>query len=92
MKKNAKNYANVEGQWTKSLSFDNVKYWDRDEFPLGHYYKSPFTLPSDSTNRVDLNFFIKNDEIEAQNWKEKMEELQRYDRKLRENFEKIEKI
>lgn len=78
----------VEGQWTKSLTIDGVKYWDRDDYPLANYYNSPFILPSDSTFRVDLNYFIKNDEVEAQNWKEKMEEIQRYDRKLRENYQK----
>ena len=69
MKKNAKNYGNIEGQWTNFLSYDNVKYWEKEEFALAHYYKSKFILPSDSMNREDLNLFIKNDENESQNCK-----------------------
>lgn len=88
MKKNAKNYGNIEGQWTKFLSYDNVKYWEREDYPLSKFYKSDFILPSDSTNRIDLNMFLQNNEVEAQNSKEKMEELQRSDRKLREANQK----
>jgi len=88
LKKNAKNYGNIEGQWTKFLSYDNVKYWEREDYPLSRFYKSNFTLPSDSTKRDDLNLFIQNDEVAAQNSKEKMEELQRADRKLREANQK----
>jgi hypothetical protein len=88
LKKNAKNYGNIEGQWTKFLSFDNVKYWDREDFTLSKYYKSNFILPSDSTKRDDLNLFIQNDEVAAQSCKEKMEDIQRADRKLREANQK----
>jgi hypothetical protein len=88
LKKNAKNFGTIEGHWTKSLTIEGVKYWDREEFPLANYYNSPYILPSDSTFRVDLNYFNKNDEVEAQTWKERMEDIQRNDRKLRENFEK----
>jgi Na+/phosphate symporter len=50
-----------------------------------------YTLPSDSTYREDLNFFLKDDEENAQIMKEKMEELQRADRKLREAHAKQNK-
>jgi hypothetical protein len=42
-----------------------------------------FKLPSDSTLRKDLKLFIEGKEEEAQVEKEKMEEMQRRDRKLR---------
>lgn len=88
LKKNAKNHANIEGQWTKYLSYNNVKYWEKAEYPLVQFYKSNFILQSDSTFREDLNFFINNDEINAQICKEKMEEIQRADRKMREKDSK----
>jgi hypothetical protein len=50
-----------------------------------------YTLPSDSTFREDLNFFLKDDEENAQIMKEKMEERQRTDRKLREPYSKQNK-
>ena len=85
MKKNAKNHCNIEGQWTKYLDFQNERYWDKAEYPLANYYKdSNYILPSDSTLREDLNYFINNDEINAQIWKEKLEDQQRNDRKFRE--------
>jgi hypothetical protein len=51
-------------------------------------YEMEYTLPSDSRFREDLNFLIGEDETNAQLSKEKLEEIQRGDRKLRENFEK----
>ena len=47
-----------------------------------------FKLPSDSSHRADLNIFLTGKEEEAQIEKEKLEELQRNDRKLREPFNK----
>ena len=44
------------------------------------------TLQSDSWNRDDLKDFIKGDEESAQKNKEKLEEIQRGDRKLREKY------
>lgn len=47
-------------------------------------YETSFILPSDSKIREDLNAFLKNNEILAQENKEKLEEIQRKDRKNRE--------
>jgi len=49
-----------------------------------------FILPSDSSFREDLINFIKGDEVNAQKFKEGLEEKQRNDRKLRSNY--LEKI
>jgi len=84
LKKNAKSFGAIEGQWTKFLSYDNEKYWEKGEYPLTRYYRDDYILPSDSTFREDLKYFIADDEINAQTYKEKMEDLQRNDRKLRE--------
>jgi hypothetical protein len=86
LKKNPKNYCGVEGQWTKYLNFENEKYWENGDYPLARFYREDYILPSDSTFREDLNYFIQNDEEQAQIWKEKMEEIQRNDRKLREKY------
>ena len=86
LKKNAKCLATIEGQWTKFLSYDNEKYWEKGDFPLSKYFRDGYILPSDSTFREDLNYFILNDEVNAQTSKEKMEDLQRHDRKLREKY------
>jgi len=53
-------------------------------------YKMDFILPSDSSFREDLINFIKGDEVNAQKFKEGLEEKQRNDRKLRSNY--LEKI
>jgi hypothetical protein len=50
-----------------------------------------FTLPSDSTFREDLIFWMKKDEDNAQRFKVKLEEIQRKDRKLRESYMKTKK-
>lgn len=83
LKKNAKSYATIDGQWTKYLSYSNTKYWEKSDYTLAKCYKPNFILPSDSTFREDLNFFLINDEINAQISKEKMENDQRADRKIR---------
>jgi len=88
LKKNAKSIATIEGQWTKFLQYGDEKYWEKDQFPVTRYYRNGNILPSDSTFREDLNYFIQDDEANAQTSKEKLEELQRYDRKLREKYTK----
>ena len=48
-----------------------------------------YTLPSDSTFREDLNVWkVDKDEDKAQRLKVKFEEIQRKDKKLRENWAK----
>jgi hypothetical protein len=89
--KDAKNLCKIEGEWTNYVSFDDYKYWsvkDHEALPLA---KTEYTLPSDSIFREDLNFFLKDDEENAQLMKEKMEERQRTDRKLREPYSKQNK-
>ncbi len=48
-------------------------------------FQNKIILPSDSSFRSDLQALIENDEAKAQILKEELEELQRNDRKLREN-------
>jgi len=49
------------------------------------------SLPSDSHLRKDLLALLENDEAKAQGFKEEIEEIQRNDRKLREEYSKKKK-
>jgi hypothetical protein len=80
-------FGTVEGEWTKFLKFDNVLYWKSKTLLVAPKYKQDYTLPSDSGYREDLINFIDGDEARAQLIKEKYEEIQRRDRKLREQSE-----
>lgn len=87
-KKDSKSLGVIDGEWTNFLYFDNVLYWRVKTYPLTPIIKMEYSLPSDSTLREDLNHFIKGNETEAQAIKEKYEDIQRIDRKLREQYEK----
>ncbi len=56
--------------------------------PLTPLAKMDYFLPSDSILREDLNYFLEGKETESQAVKEKYEDIQRNDRKLREQYEK----
>jgi len=56
---------------------DNFEPWNQDNMSL--------VLPSDSTKRVDLHDIERGDFESAQKNKEKTENIQRNDKKLREN-------
>ena len=69
------------------LDFDSVRYWDAREsekvyFELAGEEKNP--LPSQATKRTDGRTKISCSIEEAQAEKERLENLQRHDRKLRE--------
>jgi hypothetical protein len=80
----------LRGTYLGYLEFDCVRYWDAREvniFPL----IIKLSLPSDSDCRNDLKL-LKNEMMdEAQEAKETLEEIQRHDRKLREEFLKKRK-
>jgi len=78
----------IEGNYMGYVDFDGERYWDlRDEDTFKKHFKpnqldrSP--LPSDCTKRADRNCLVEDDFDQAQAEKEKLEELQRHDRKLR---------
>ena len=75
------------------LNFDGVRYWDiRDKdkfhFPLRQEDAPSDSLPSDSIKRTDRLFLEERPVDEAQTEKERLENLQRHDRKLREECDK----
>ena len=90
LKKNAKTYGNIEGEWTSFISFDGVEYWNNDMKTL-KMYSHEFTLPSDGRFRPDLISLIDGNEEQSQIEKEKLEVRQRVDRKLRANYAKNQK-
>ena len=87
-KKDSKSLAVIDGEWTNFLYFDNVLYWRVKTYPLTPLTSMDYTLPSDSTIRDDLINFVNGKDTEAQAIKEKYEDVQRSDRKLREQTSK----
>ena len=74
----------VSGEWTQNVVFDNEDvYWDINDYEPFTMYEMDYTLPSDGRKRLDLKALLKGDEEESQVEKEKVEVLQRKDRKLR---------
>ena len=85
-------FVKIEGRWTSHIEFDGDEYWNVDDYKLLGKYDDGFILPSDGRYREDLKFFIKDDEENSQKEKEKLEELQRKDRKLRKEWIEKNKI
>jgi hypothetical protein len=84
--KHMKSFCKIDGEWTNFLNFNNVTYWRAEDYEPIPIHEGVYTLPSDSTLRLDLNFHIEGDETNAQLHKEKLEEIQRTERKLRESY------
>ena len=57
-----------------------------EDYKLLGKYDDGFILPSDGRYREDLKYFIKDDEENSQKEKERLEELQRKDRRLRKEW------
>jgi hypothetical protein len=77
----AKGYAS----WLGQVIFDDKTYWSIfDEEQKWTQTGIDFILPSDSTKREDLEALVKGNLDEAQEKKEKLEQLQREDQKKRE--------
>ena len=86
-KKKSKEILKISGEWTNFLKFGDEVYWKINDYVrLPIFQQGGCLLPSDSVFRKDLISLIKNDEVNAQNFKEEYEEMQRNDRKLREKF------
>ena len=85
--KNGKKISELFGNYTGFLDFDGVRYWDVREgdkisFPVAG--EDPDSLPSQASKRTDGRVFMSRPITEAQAEKERLENLQRHDRKLRE--------
>lgn len=74
----------IYGNYCGYLNFDDVRYWDARntlKFPVKH--RTTGILPSDSSYRDDLISYKAGEMDDAQNNKEKLEQIQRNDAKLR---------
>ena len=93
IEKDGKKICEITGNYMGYLEFDKVRYWDRRDQKNIHFQPRvedahPRPLPSDSTLRTD-GIYLKEKTIEeAQDEKERLENLQRHDRKLREECDK----
>ena len=83
-----KEVCKIHGIWHKYVEIDGVKYWEfgkNDAYEL-EYERNP--LPSDSIYREDIISWRSEDVQKSQIIKEKVENQQRDDRKLREKIGK----
>lgn len=81
----------LTGSYMSHLAFDNVRYWDiRSNFPI-KIIELEKNLPSSSIYREDRMLLEEGNLKDAQQSKERIENLQRHDRKLREKFSKAKK-
>ena len=69
-----------------SCSFDDVEYWDIEEYKSLSFSHFGFLCPSDSSLRQDLKYLIDNDEEKSQVEKEKIENQEKKDMELKKNY------
>ena len=73
----------IEGSWLGCIVFDGQQYWAFDQGAKFAAIPIDNPLPSDCRYREDLVHLKKGDMEGAQAWKQKLEEKQRRDAKLR---------
>eukprot|EP01017_Pseudomicrothorax_dubius_P046364 TRINITY_DN8156_c0_g1_i4.p1 TRINITY_DN8156_c0_g1~~TRINITY_DN8156_c0_g1_i4.p1 ORF type:complete len:199 (+),score=51.57 TRINITY_DN8156_c0_g1_i4:64-660(+) len=76
----------VEGSFIGNIKFDGKCYWDLEKIDPFTESKIEEPLPSDCRYREDANYLARKDLDKAQEWKVKLEVLQRADRRLRHEF------
>jgi hypothetical protein len=74
------------GTYLGFLNFDDVRYWDSRYLQGIRIKLEDHPLESDYRNRTDLKKLREGKIEEAQAEKEKIEDMQRRDAKLRQNF------
>ena len=91
LNKNSTPIIKIEGSWTRDISFDGEEYWNVEDNKLFTIYETGYILPSDGRKREDYIELVKGNIDKAQEEKERLENLQRYDRKLRADYAKKNK-
>mmetsp|Transcript_35594 Transcript_35594/g.79082 ORF Transcript_35594/g.79082 Transcript_35594/m.79082 type:complete len:531 (+) Transcript_35594:289-1881(+) len=76
--------SSLEGSWLSHVDFDGQRYWSLAKEKPEKWQPVQNPLPSDARYRHDLAVLARGDLKQAQEWKEKLENLQRRDKKLRE--------
>ncbi|CEG39485.1 oxysterol binding family protein [Plasmopara halstedii] len=81
----AREICDVSGSWLHDLVFGYTTYWSINKHHSGFMvpYPEDRILASDSRHREDLHYLAVGDLDESQEWKVKLEVLQRADRKAR---------
>jgi hypothetical protein len=88
---NGKILSKFKGSYLSYIEFDGVRYWDIRRNIDIDYYPVKDQIKGSSIYREDCQLLYERKMQEAQKAKEKIEELQRYDKKLRDNWEKERK-
>ncbi len=76
------------GTYLGFIEFDNVRYWDIRENVYLKSYDNPNQITSSSLFREDRIYLEKQNIEKGQFHKERLENLQRHDKKLREAYQK----
>lgn len=84
-------YSVINGVWHEYLEIDGEYIWKLEDYIAYELEYETNPLPSDSIYREDANVWKSKDVGLAQIAKEKLENIQRADRKLREKFSKTHK-
>ena len=74
---------NIEGSWLDNLVIGGEEVWNLNKIMPIRQVPEENPLPSDSRFREDLIFVKYNDIKMADKWKVKLEERQRFEKKLR---------
>lgn len=82
---NGNELAELSGSWLHELRINDAQYWSIRKHQSGFLVPYPENklLPSDSRFREDLVYLARGDLDESQDWKVRLEVLQRADRKIR---------
>lgn len=83
--RDGKRVCEITGNYVGYLDFDGVRYWDYREGEVVHtpIEHSASCIPSDARNRTDGIYLKTRPVEEAQEEKERLENIQRNDKKLR---------
>lgn len=84
----AKQLALISGAFTERIMIDDIESWNCDQLA----YKMKMcedVLPSDWRFREDLIWYLNGDIVMAENWKVKLEEVQREFKKLKDSGDKV---
>ena len=83
IKKGDKQVSTIRGNYMGFLNFDDERFWDLRESKLFDWKLKPDSLESDAYKRIDTIALFEKEVERAQTNKETLENLQRWDRKLR---------
>ena len=87
-KDRVKKISSIAGSIYDGMEFDGVEYWNFENQQVERAVPIDNPLPSDYRFREDLIWMEYNNKDQAQEWKLKLEEIQRWDRSLRQEAEK----